>query len=427
MTEPLLPKSSPVELALEMEEKPQQLNPEEAKNENEEVANLENKEAIDVPAQSTSPIQANDPPPPSTTQIDPPLIHLPTLNALKSYEPTIEFDTYNLSALLSGLFIPCTIAYMLVQIILTFVVSIMLLFLPCCFCFKKYYQIILKLLSIIICLGIKTVIVYLLLVPGIFVVCLQIIALKFLEEIKNVNEIKYDDMLFLKVGIVIIYICMISKELSQGLNTFFYIISLCIKVKKNDHKRDFFFGILSLIMPLIQIMTTFFLCRISIQVILGSDSTIDIVQNFAGLYVILEFDNIMYSFLSLLPWRTFLQLVITIEISGMSINNMANSYLKIFLKDLLNLQSPEDNNNKDEEKNPLTNEEENKKEEGQTKDKKNKEFLMGEDQDDFKFNYNEAFGERAKFIIGFKVIVMVGLILFWLLYYVARIIVKAVE
>ncbi len=73
------------------------------------------------------------------------------------------------------------------------------------------------------------------------------------------------------------------------------------------------------------------------MVILNAQEVLDLVQNFAGLYVILEFDNIMFKFIDLFPWRTFLQIVLNVEIIGISINGVAHDFLAVFLKDLLNL------------------------------------------------------------------------------------------
>ena len=79
---------------------------------------------------------------------------------------------------------------------------------------------------------------------------------------------------------------------------------------------------------------------------------------------------------------------------------MAHDFLAVFLKDLLNLP-----------------------EEGEKiKGEKAKPIVPGEDQEDFNFSYQEAFGDNAKYFIFLKVFIMGGLITYWFVVYVLNII-----
>lgn len=359
-------------------------------------------------------------------------LKLPDLAQIKNFEQTIEFDTYLLAAVLSGFFIPVSVLYLFFILIFIALLLVSLPFLLCCFWFVDYLKYLAKLFYITFLMLVILFMMYLLILPGIFVVVLQLVAISFLEDIAHVDQIPYNELLFMKIGIVIIYVCMVAKELSQGINTFFYIVSLIkTRIVKYKNYGGSFFGILSLCMPTIQIITVFLLGRISLQVILSSESTLDLVQNFAGLYVILEFDNIMFEFINLFPWRSFLQFIIEVEVM-VSIKKIFsnNKFLETFLKEILNLQVEEE---EDEEKNEKTAEKNEKKadkeEESEKKadeekenELKDKPLKLGEDQDEFTFSYNDAFGDKAKYLVLLKYMVIVGMIIFWFVYYVGRLI-----
>ena len=187
------------------------------------------------------------------------------------------------------------------------------------------------------------------------------------------------------------------------------------------------------------------------MVILNAGSVLDLVQNFAGLYVILEFDNIMFGFINLFPWRTYLQIIIHVEILGISVNKHTNDFICIFWKELLNLpdvsevKSKENQEEKFKEKEDKTEKEDlqGKKieineekpinevhkvdsekvvvdvaEKPKTTSLNLVDIHPGEDQEDFKFSYQDAFGDKAKYLVILKMLLMFGMICFWMIYYV---------
>lgn len=291
-----------------------------------------------------------------------------------------------------------------------------------------------------------------LLLPGIFVIFMQIIALNFIGEqvaSQDLGSLTADRFMFMKVGVIFIYIAMVNTELSQGLNSFFYILSLCKKLWSEGMKVPMVFGVLSLVLPGIQIATVFMLCNVSLMSILFAGDVMELIANFAGLYVILEFDNIMFNFVNLFPWRTFLQIIINLKIIDVSIYHFLKEFLHVFLKDLLNLDNDEgdkkqddiegkqaaseekqvDNEKKDEKKD-VDNErkeagnenkeisekkenEEKKKDENKEKED-NEGIKLGEDTDEITMNYSEAFGKYGSLFVILKIGIMLGMTIYFL-------------
>lgn len=385
---------------------------------------------------------------------------LPGKNNLKDYQPTIELDSYILSSLLSGLFIPMLITYAIFECLWMIFVAIFLA--GCCIClpfllfccFKSAFKSILFVIMVFISLALIMVFMVILLLPGIFVIFMQIIALNFIGEqvaTQDLESLTADRFMFMKVGVIFIYIAMVNTELSQGLNSFFYILSLCKKLWSEGMKVPMVFGVLSLVLPAIQIATVFMLCNVSLMSILFAGDVMELIANFAGLYVILEFDNIMFNFVNLFPWRTFLQIIINLKIIEVSIYQLFKEFLHVFLKDLLNLEDgnkegdkkEDDNegkiaanedkqidNEKNDEKKNVNNEgkeagnenkeicekkENEEKKEVDNKEKEDNEGIkLGEDTDEITLNYSEAFGKYGSLFVLLKIGIMLGMTIYFL-------------
>lgn len=141
--------------------------------------------------------------------------------------------------------------------------------------------------------------------PGILVIFLQLLCISYLEDYAME---KSDALLEVKIGVLIIYLCMIFAEVSTGVDSIFYSLKIALSIKSPT------FGIISFIFgvfpPLVQIGISYLLFMISIELILGTSDIVDLIQNFAGLYSILQFDDIVMNFLDFFPFRTFLDNVL---------------------------------------------------------------------------------------------------------------------
>lgn len=104
---------------------------------------------------------------------------------------------------------------------------------------------------------------------------------------------------------------MSSLELSQGLDLFFYVIG---KFREASCGKSKSLILISLVMPTVQVVCVFLLFDVSFDIIYNTDDILNLVQNFAGLYVILEFDEITFRFIHLFPWRSFLQIILRTKI-----------------------------------------------------------------------------------------------------------------
>ena len=118
--------------------------------------------------------------------------------------------------------------------------------------------------------------------------------------------------------------CNVTKTHSR-IDTIFYMIYVSLK----DHREYinyFFFGF-SIIPAIVPIGIPYFLFAISAKVILNADDIIDLIQNFACLFVILQFDDIMMSFLDFFPFRAFVDDVLKFKSSrGPSIYSILSDY-----------------------------------------------------------------------------------------------------
>ena len=146
--------------------------------------------------------------------------------------------------------------------------------------------------------------------PGMAVVYLQYNCIIYLLPDNDAEIIFSEDLFSMQIGIVIIFSCMIFTEMSQGVNSFYYVCFLSRKIRKANgcfetfiHSLMFLFGILS---PIFQILISFFLLQITLFVIINSEDTISLIQNFAGLFVVIQFDDVIMQFLDIFPFRNFI-------------------------------------------------------------------------------------------------------------------------
>jgi len=111
-----------------------------------------------------------------------------------------------------------------------------------------------------------------------------------------------------KIGVIAVLSMMLSQEISQSLNNMkFSILHLYRYTKKFDLPSKvckwyqiFIFllnVVAALVPPIIQFIVAFFIEDYSILIIMGSPDPITLIQNFAGLVVVVDFDQYVITFL----------------------------------------------------------------------------------------------------------------------------------
>ena len=138
-----------------------------------------------------------------------------------------------------------------------------------------------------------------LLFPGVLVLITQIICIYLLgsQEFSG-GEVDSIWLLYLKVLMVIFFFFMGMKEVSSALHAITYFYKKSIEEKLS---ALFPFRILP---QLCQIGMCFWFCYINIYLIAQVDDTASLIQNFAALAIVLEFDNFVMEFLRYMKFYT---------------------------------------------------------------------------------------------------------------------------
>lgn len=259
----------------------------------------------------------------------------------KSYTQKLETDTYLLNSLIFSIFMPCFL--LLITLFLKSIYNFFLFLIGKTDkdhenhkCTDHLNFIIKTFLGIFIMLFLVTIFT----LPGIFVILCQILCIN--EIMEKELKIRISDELSLsfrslKLCLILILGMNICQEISQSFNTIVYLLSfpsneenksVIIRkrtIKENQTKTNSSYFqkntiliiisyIISVSFPIIQIIVAICLFSMSITVILDVSKVLELVQNFAGLYVVLEFDNIMQYFINILPWKTFLKAVLVTKV-----------------------------------------------------------------------------------------------------------------
>ena len=134
----------------------------------------------------------------------------------------------------------------------------------------------------------------LLYIPGIATPFVQILCFYHVynETTAELTTVDIDNLIVLKLFILIIFGFMVANEASQAMNAIFYCYF-------EARLKNYYF-IYGCIMPqLFQLSITFGLLYVTILLLMATDDAVSLLQNFAALYVILELDNIMMNFIRL--------------------------------------------------------------------------------------------------------------------------------
>ena len=130
--------------------------------------------------------------------------------------------------------------------------------------------------------------------PGILTQLIQIYCgyYVYMEALDTFSTEDKSAYVTLKMIFLLIFVLMTYEEVTQGINSFYYCLF------KAQNKKEFFISGCFL-PPIAQISISFFIVFVSFLVIYSTDDPINIIQNFAGLYILLEVDNILMQFLRL--------------------------------------------------------------------------------------------------------------------------------
>ena len=143
--------------------------------------------------------------------------------------------------------------------------------------------------------------VLILMLPGLTTPIIQLFFFNFV--VSNVED-EFDpsnvsEVFGLKVVTLFVLLFMVTNESTQSLNC----IMIC---HSNAINKKLFFLFGCFIPQIIQILMTFILFSVSIYLIASSDTAIDLIQNFAGLYILLDLDVTIMQFLRTIKFTTLL-------------------------------------------------------------------------------------------------------------------------
>ena len=144
--------------------------------------------------------------------------------------------------------------------------------------------------------------------PPLLVSITQILALyEIFDEVDYNNDITQMQFFFLRYMIVWIFNCMVSFEISQGIKVLAVLFKKISVVKFMDEEclcPIFLVCFWPTVVPqFIQIGVALFISFASTAIILNTITILDLIQNFAGLYILLELDNLVMQFLKIINFK----------------------------------------------------------------------------------------------------------------------------
>jgi len=141
----------------------------------------------------------------------------------------------------------------------------------------------------------------LLYVPGLATPLIQVLCFYFvyMESAASLTTVDLNDLIYLKLFLLVTFGFMVAQEASQAINSMFFCYF-------EATQKKYYFIYFCFLPQLFQLFTTFALLYVSILLMMATDDAVDLLQNFAALYVILELDNIMMNFLRLTKFNILL-------------------------------------------------------------------------------------------------------------------------
>ena len=132
------------------------------------------------------------------------------------------------------------------------------------------------------------------LLPGLATVLIQLYCVYYVyyEALNTFTSSDKTNNVVLKVILLILFVFMVAKEVSQSINCLFFTLN-----KAQDKKYYIFSG--CFLPAVIQALMGFTILYVGFLLILSTDDPINLIQNFASVYVLLEIDNIMMDFIKM--------------------------------------------------------------------------------------------------------------------------------
>ena len=225
----------------------------------------------------------------------------------------IESDTYVLMSFVVLEIVPMFCIYMTLFFSLIF---FMLIFIVACFTFcqwgkvvrmtKDTFSFIKGVASGCLVLVPILMIFVMLIIPGCFVIVTQIYCVWTVNQLIEMSPSDQIDNLDIKWCLNIFFLFLVGNEAVQGLKCLVFMIMKMKIVNSRNYCPELLFKlpgcVISLFPCLAQIATAFVIYYFSLCMIYVDQDMISFIQNFAGLYVILEFDNIVIKFLQVIDF-----------------------------------------------------------------------------------------------------------------------------
>ena len=233
---------------------------------------------------------------------------------MKSPEDTqcfLESDTYILMSSILMILVPIMLFFIFYLIILVFITLQFLI--PCYSSFKEYKRMIFIGLTFLLIMLILSIF----LLPAILVVLTQIFCVSSIFSLINLSNSEDIDDLGVKWLLNVFFLFLVGNEVFQSSKTLIFILlKIKIFIAKTNRFCDILaivrlFGYIPMILPpLAQMTMAFVIYYLSICTIYVDQDMISFIENFAGFYVILEFDNIALKFMQIIDFYSMLRWIL---------------------------------------------------------------------------------------------------------------------
>lgn len=153
---------------------------------------------------------------------------------------------------------------------------------------------VLGMVSIFFLLIFLIMIVVFLMLPGLATPTIQMVSFTYIiSEVQtefDEDSTYIQNVLIMKIVILFVLLFMVTNEATQSIKSIMYSYSVAVN-------KTLYFCFLCFVPQIIQLLMTFILFYVSIELIAISDSATDLIQSFAGLYVLLDLDMCIMQFL----------------------------------------------------------------------------------------------------------------------------------
>lgn len=224
----------------------------------------------------------------------------------------LESDSYILMSIIIDKFFQLILLFLTISILVCVFASIFLIF-PILFCFGKLTKDSIKrflgkccyLFFALLQLSIMLFLLTILASPAILVLLTQLFCVSSIfSNIQMTDSSEIED-LEIKWLLNLFFLFLVGNEIVQSVKTLVF-FSIKIIVVGWSSCRSFTL-IFALMPPIAQMTITFVIYYLSVSMIYVDQDMISFIQNFAGFYIILEFDNMAIKFLQIIDFYGFLK------------------------------------------------------------------------------------------------------------------------